>query len=585
MRKTSHRVGRACVLWLAAMGCVPTFGIAAAVVNLEWAVSFRPPGSSRCEPVGLAVEAGTGRSFVTGTNYPAAGTGAEFLTIACDRNGARLWNAAWNRPGNGNATPLALAFDPAANRLYLAGETTNRNGASASTALVAYDANGRQLWTRLENQAAGGGWYLVGMGLEPLTGNVHLLGADYAQQQTVCGYGIITWNNAGKRLWSAAYDGSPKGRWEPGQIAVDPTTGDVCVAGSACDYTAKAKKPTYGAALVAWDAAGTLLWTARHPGPEGSVFSRVAVDAATGAVYACGTAGASGPLLVAAYGAQGETLWTDTGSGAGSGRRKPVAMALDAPVGNLYITGTELDPATGKTAWFTLAYNLAGTLRWTARHAAGGSAGSGPVALAVDEGRACLYVTGRVAANAGSGAVSAIETIAYDASGSPLWTARYSDPGGAACYPVAIATDAAGNVYVAGATRDKAGGGAFLLLKYAVMADPDTDGDGLPDEWEQRYFGNLSRDGTGDSDHDGLTDSEEFAAGTNPVCADTDRDGMPDGWEVRHGLNPVSDDADSDADGDGVSSGTEYLQGRNPARGAVRDTTNAVALKLFTLLE
>lgn len=49
----------------------------------------------------------------------------------------------------------------------------------------------------------------------------------------------------------------------------------------------------------------------------------------------------------------------------------------------------------------------------------------------------------------------------------------------------------------------------------------DSDHDGLPDWWELFYFGDLSRDGTGDFDGDGLTDYEEFLLGTNPADANS----------------------------------------------------------------
>lgn len=45
----------------------------------------------------------------------------------------------------------------------------------------------------------------------------------------------------------------------------------------------------------------------------------------------------------------------------------------------------------------------------------------------------------------------------------------------------------------------------------------DTDGDGLPDDWELAYFNGLQRDGTGDNDGDGHTDEMEFRAGTDPT--------------------------------------------------------------------
>ena len=49
----------------------------------------------------------------------------------------------------------------------------------------------------------------------------------------------------------------------------------------------------------------------------------------------------------------------------------------------------------------------------------------------------------------------------------------------------------------------------------------DTDGDGLPDSWEQQYFGN-STNGivSGDQDGDGRNNLTEYIDGTNPLVAD-----------------------------------------------------------------
>lgn len=48
------------------------------------------------------------------------------------------------------------------------------------------------------------------------------------------------------------------------------------------------------------------------------------------------------------------------------------------------------------------------------------------------------------------------------------------------------------------------------------LVNQDTDNDGLDDNWERTFFGNLARDGSGDADGDGLKDSDEYRAGTNP---------------------------------------------------------------------
>jgi len=49
----------------------------------------------------------------------------------------------------------------------------------------------------------------------------------------------------------------------------------------------------------------------------------------------------------------------------------------------------------------------------------------------------------------------------------------------------------------------------------------DTDGDGLSDEWEINYFGNINEQPTGDYDGDGLTNLEEYQLLTDPTTPST----------------------------------------------------------------
>jgi PKD repeat protein len=64
---------------------------------------------------------------------------------------------------------------------------------------------------------------------------------------------------------------------------------------------------------------------------------------------------------------------------------------------------------------------------------------------------------------------------------------------------------------------DGDGGEACQSFEIAVSF-VDADADGLPDSWEVHYFGSIAgQDGGSDSDHDGVTDHDEFLAGTDPA--------------------------------------------------------------------
>ena len=72
----------------------------------------------------------------------------------------------------------------------------------------------------------------------------------------------------------------------------------------------------------------------------------------------------------------------------------------------------------------------------------------------------------------------------------------------------------------------------------------DIDCDGLVDEWEIAYFGDLtSQSGWDDYDGDGLLNIEEQNAGTNPTLTDTDGDTLSDLVELQGGSDPLDIDS------------------------------------------
>jgi len=85
-----------------------------------------------------------------------------------------------------------------------------------------------------------------------------------------------------------------------------------------------------------------------------------------------------------------------------------------------------------------------------------------------------------------------------------------------------------------------------------VPISTDGDGDTLPDQWEEAHGLDPDDSGgdngsNGDPDYDGLTNGEEYWAGTNPNDPDTDGGGESDGSEVDFGSDPL-DPADDEVE-------------------------------------
>jgi alpha-tubulin suppressor-like RCC1 family protein/fibronectin type 3 domain-containing protein len=71
-----------------------------------------------------------------------------------------------------------------------------------------------------------------------------------------------------------------------------------------------------------------------------------------------------------------------------------------------------------------------------------------------------------------------------------------------------------------------------------VLVFQDTNADGVDDAWAVQHFGTVNFATSGDADGDGLSNSAEYGAGTNPNNSDSDGDGFDDGEEVDDGSDP-----------------------------------------------
>ncbi len=108
----------------------------------------------------------------------------------------------------------------------------------------------------------------------------------------------------------------------------------------------------------------------------------------------------------------------------------------------------------------------------------------------------------------------------------------------------------------------------FFLCNGFEILDLDTDDDGLLDQWEIDYFGDIAaQDGEGDPDMDQASNAKENIAGSNPKDPDSDDDGLLDGFEIVTGTSPTN----TDTDGDGRTD-NEEVNGAVPSNPLLADT-------------
>ena len=116
------------------------------------------------------------------------------------------------------------------------------------------------------------------------------------------------------------------------------------------------------------------------------------------------------------------------------------------------------------------------------------------------------------------------------------------------------------------------------LLQLNIALSADSDGDGIPDDVEQR-FGldpNNPVDALDDPDHDGLTNLQEYQHGTELTTADTDGDGLLDGDEINGTSGFFTNPLLADTDADGIPDNVEVASGSDPTNAASMNLAGAL---------
>jgi hypothetical protein len=163
----------------------------------------------------------------SGNVYVTGQSGGKYATIKYDIAGNRLWVAGFSGPSRGNGEAVAIALDGSGN-VYVTGTAWSPRSYLNSYATIKYDSLGNQLWAACYDGPLP--YYpgdAVAIALSA-SGNVYVTGS--MQGSSAWDYVTVGYNNDGKELWAARYDGPAKGFDQAAAIAVDKW-GNVYVTG------------------------------------------------------------------------------------------------------------------------------------------------------------------------------------------------------------------------------------------------------------------------------------------------------------------------------------------------------------------
>ena len=367
--------------------------------NQLWVARYDGPASDDDKALDLGPD-NSGNIYVTGWGL-GNGTGADYVTIKYDGVGSRPWVARYDGPVSGYDKARALGVDYSAN-IYVTGWSQG-NGTEADYATIKYDTDGNQLWVARYDGPASGKDESYAIAVDGWA-NVYGTGSSQGNG-TEADYATIMYDSDGNQLWVARYDGPVSGEDNAQAIAVD-SWGDVYVTGWSQGNGIEADYAT-----VKYDNNGKQLWVARYDGPvsgEDQSYA-IAVDS-WGNVYVTGWSqgnGTEADYATVKYDNNGKQLWVARYDGPAGGEDNARTIVLDGR-GNVYVSGWS-EGSGSRYDYATVKYAAAGNQLWVARYDGPANGHDKAYAMALDS-LGNLYVTGR---SSGEGTSYDYTTIKY----------------------------------------------------------------------------------------------------------------------------------------------------------------------------
>jgi hypothetical protein len=282
--------------------------------NELWVALYNSSGNSEDWALAITTDP-LGNVFVTGTSG----------MVAYNSTGHELWV-------DEGCYGHDITTDSSGN-IYVTGHKYYGLGPQFDYLTIAYDSSGHRLWSaRYDYSRFDDIAQAITM---DLLGNVYITGGSIGIGHS-SDYATVAYDSLGNELWVARYDGPTLFAYD---VAYDITTdqlGNVYVTGKSGRW------PNWDYATVAYDSYGNELWTSRYNGVgNGEDWAWVVTTDPLGNIYVTGESEGNGTeddYATIAYDSYGNELWIARYDGPASSIDRAYDMACD-PLGNVYVTG------------------------------------------------------------------------------------------------------------------------------------------------------------------------------------------------------------------------------------------------------
>ncbi|MBK8846328.1 MAG: SBBP repeat-containing protein [Bacteroidetes bacterium] len=439
--------------------------------SLIWKNVYDGAGNGPDEALAIAIDASN--VYITGYQK-GAGTGNDFITIKYDLNGSIVWTVAYNYLANESDQSNSITTDNNGN-VYITGQSDIDPSVNSNEDYVTikYNSAGQQQWEKRKNGFGNGTDRPVKV-LTDNSNNVYVTGRSNNGQND--DYMTIKYNDAGQEQWVKLFDRNDNDRAT--DMVVDKTWGDVIVTGRSDNGS------NFDYGTVKYNTLGTQQWQAIHDYLDDDRATHVALDG-QGNVFVTGqsdfdpSAGINFNITTVVYNNTGVFQWNITYAGAAGNDEVPMGIV---PTGfaECVITGyTDTDPtASIVNDMVTQRYDAAGNVMWTQTYNHTGTSND-QVGAATRDPNGNIVVVGFTETAPNMDALA----LWYDMAGNNTHLASYNGSGDNLDNALAMVTNTAGEVFLAGYTTTYQQDRNMCIVK--IDANGNT-------AWSKQYNGTSS---------------------------------------------------------------------------------------------